>query len=219
MNIMNTMNTMNKNYIICDNYKIFVFDLDSTLFLYGNNSIYNDLYHKHIKVFLHKLKNRNKIICLATHNKKPFFILNSMEIKDVFDKIIYEKKNVNSIDNTIYEYTNKKDMLDEIMKEYNTEAKDIIFFDDHHYNISQVESLGIKSIHVSSILGIDFDNIYEKFYDKFTMPVTLELKIPTVEPPKIEPPKIEPTKVIKKRKYKYKKKTKENIKRKHKKKT
>ena len=41
-----------------DIYKVFVFDLDNTLYLHNVNSVYSDRYHKDVKVFLENLKNR-----------------------------------------------------------------------------------------------------------------------------------------------------------------
>lgn len=52
-------------------YKMFVFDLDNTLFLHNVDSIYAEEYHKKVKNFLVYLKDSDKKLYIATHNFDP----------------------------------------------------------------------------------------------------------------------------------------------------
>lgn len=138
-------------------YKIFVFDLDYTLFLHDNhNSIYNDK----IIELLTCLKNNNKILCIATHNRSPYEYLKKMQISEYFNYIVSEKKILCSLFNSIEDYTSKKDMLLEIIDNFKCNIEDIIFFDDSNYNILEVKSLGIKSIFVPNS-GININEIIQ----------------------------------------------------------
>jgi HAD superfamily phosphatase (TIGR01681 family) len=150
---------MNENICI-HNYKVFVFDLDDTLYLHRVEVSYRLEYTQKIKEFLQSLKEKGKILCLATHNKSPYSYLHRMEIYDLFHEIIYEKKNVNSYSNSIYEYTNKKDMILEILDKTKMSNEDVIFFDDVDYNIDEVKSLGIETVIVSPKTGIVLEKIH-----------------------------------------------------------
>jgi HAD superfamily phosphatase (TIGR01681 family) len=145
--------------ISIDDYKVFVFDLDNTLYLHKVNQKYREMYSIRIRKFLNLLKNNGKIICLASHNKSPYYYLHNMDIYDLFHEIIYEKRDVNPCKNNIYEYTNKKDMIQEILEKTKVTNKDVIFFDDQYYNINEVKSLGIESVYVSPKIGIVLENI------------------------------------------------------------
>lgn len=139
------------------NFKVYVFDLDDTLYLHTNKDIeYKNEYHIKVKKYLQKLKKRNKILCLATHNSHPMTYLKRIGIEDMFDEIVYELKDLNAHVNKISEYTSKKEMITEIMKKTGYKKNKIIFFDDSDYNIDQVNSIGVKSIKVSRLLGLDF---------------------------------------------------------------
>ena len=138
-------------------YKIFVFDLDNTLYLHNNE---NSSYHKKVKNFLVYLKDNNKKLYVATHNFNPVFLLDKLNITELFDGVIKETKNVNPMLNSIMEYTNKKDMILEILKDTDFTTEDVIFFDDHEYNITQVNSIGVKCIYVDDFKGINFSDIY-----------------------------------------------------------
>jgi HAD superfamily phosphatase (TIGR01681 family) len=140
-----------------DTYKVFVFDLDNTLYLHNVNSFYSDRYHKDVKTFLEKLKTKNKILCIATHNKNPNNYLDKMEISHLFDHIIYEKRNVNPYENSIQEYTGKDEMIQEIIDKTKCKKEEIIFYDDADYNINKVENFGVKSIKVNDNIGIVFN--------------------------------------------------------------
>jgi HAD superfamily phosphatase (TIGR01681 family) len=140
-------------------YKVFVFDLDNTLYLHSVDYSYRQEYTQKIKDFLQQLKDNGKILCLATHNKSPYNYLSRMDIYDLFHEIIYEKKDVNPWDNSIYEYTNKKYMIQEIIDKTNVSTQEVIFFDDVYYNVDEVKSLGIESIRVSPKTGIILEKI------------------------------------------------------------
>lgn len=142
-------------------YKIFVFDLDNTLYLHNVDQIYSENYHKKVKNFLMYLKDNDKLLYIATHNFHPDNYLNKINVPPLlFDGIIKETKDVHPSLNTIMEYTSKKDMILEILDKHKTLTKDdIIFFDDHSYNIREVEKLDVKSIYVNANKGIDFSEI------------------------------------------------------------
>lgn len=147
-------NKIDMDNINIDNFKVFVFDLDNTLYLHDADSNYRNEYSEKIKDFLNQLKQKDKILCIATHNKHPNTILNRMHIYHYFDEIIYEKRNVVPWINNIREYTNKKEMLMEIKMKLDVSNDDIIFFDDVDYNVKEVSSIGIQSIKVSPIKGL-----------------------------------------------------------------
>ena len=140
-----------------DNYKVYVFDLDDTLYLHNADSVYKNEYHKRVKVFLEELKNQDKILCIATHNRTPNHYLERLEIKELFDEIIYEHKNVHPWYNCITEYTSKKDMLNNIIEKFDCNTDEIIFFDDNNYNIKEIQTLGIRSIKVSAKDGVNIE--------------------------------------------------------------
>jgi predicted HAD superfamily phosphohydrolase YqeG len=48
--------------INCNNYKIFAFDLDNTLYLHNADKEYTEIYYSRIKKFLKKLKHKKNII-------------------------------------------------------------------------------------------------------------------------------------------------------------
>jgi len=139
-----------------DKFKVYVFDLDDTLYLHRNKDIqYKTEYHIKVKKYLVELKNRNKILCLATHNSNPIEYLKRIGIEDMFDEIVYELKDLRASMNTIDEYTSKREMITDIMKKTGYKKNKIIFFDDSDYNINQVQSMGVKSIKVSNITGLN----------------------------------------------------------------
>lgn len=144
------------------NYKVFVFDLDNTLYLHSVDYSYRQEYTQKIKEFLQFLKSEGKILCLATHNRQPYYYLNIMEIYDLFHEVVYEQKDVTPRSHTIYEYTNKKEMLQEIIEKTNTSNEEVIFFDDVHYNLKEVKSLGIETVYVSPYKGINIEKISVK---------------------------------------------------------
>lgn len=145
--------------ISIQNYKVFVFDLDDTLYLHRVDFWYREEYTRKVREFLNSLKESGKILCLATHNKSPYYYLHKMEIYDVFQEIIYETRDVHPSLNSIYDYTNKKDMIQEILDKTNVTNEEVIFFDDHMYNINEVKSIGVETVRVSPRTGIMIENL------------------------------------------------------------
>jgi HAD superfamily phosphatase (TIGR01681 family) len=142
-------------------YKIFVFDLDNTLYLHNVRGEYRDVYHKKVKNFLNYLKDYGKLLYIASHNLEPKCLLLELEIPLItFDGIIKETKDVNPHSNTISEYTSKKDMICEILENHkDLSYEDVVFFDDNKYNIKEVESINVKSIYIDESKGINFSDI------------------------------------------------------------
>lgn len=141
------------------NFKIYVFDLDNTLFLHNSDYEYSSNYHERVKKYLQGLKAQGKILCIATHNKNPEYYLKRIHIFDLFDYIIYERKDVNCFYNTIEDYTGKNEMIEEIIDLTKCKTEEVIFFDDADYNIKRVEMIGVKSVKVCDQKGINFDDV------------------------------------------------------------
>lgn len=140
--------------------KLFIFDLDDTLYLrklskqydYSEDILYylkELLYYHQIRHILYKLKQKNKIIALASHNLNPIPILNYLEITQYFSIIIGLR-----IDKDI--------MVSNILKETNCSKEETIFFDDQLTNIIKVNELGIDVYYVEDMFGIDLD-----FFNKY----------------------------------------------------
>ena len=162
----NSNNAMNNKYTNTDkdikDYKLFVFDLDYTLYLHSTSK-YADEYHLKIKNFLEYLKNNNKHLYIATHNLLPMKLLKKLQIEELFNGIIKETKDVNPRDHSVKDYTSKKDMLLEILNKIENQHytnDDVIFFDDNPYNITEVNKIGIRSILVNESSGINLTEIY-----------------------------------------------------------
>lgn len=142
-------------------YKIFVFDLDNTLYLHKVDQNYAKIYHKKVKNLLVYLKDNDKILYIATHNFNPDNYLNRINISpSLFNGIIKETKDVHPMLNSINDYTSKKDMILEIVEQTCLTTDDIVFFDDHNFNIKEVEKVNVKSVYVDDLKGIDFSEIY-----------------------------------------------------------
>lgn len=142
-------------------YKIFVFDLDETLFLSKVNLKYAEDYHKKIKVFLSYLKTNDKLLYIATHNRFPNGALNFLDINSILDGVIKETRDVNPVANDIEDYTDKKDMILEILDNHkDLSTEDVVFFDDNDYNIKKVENINVKCVYIDNTVGINFSEIY-----------------------------------------------------------
>lgn len=127
--------------------KVYIFDLDDTLYLRNVSDEYKKIYEYELIKFLNKLKNNNKILAIASHNISPRYFLRKMNIDTYFDYIIGE-------------YPRKKsDMIVEILKNVNKVKEDVIFFDDLSYNILECKENGIKSIKIDPKNGIEFKNM------------------------------------------------------------
>lgn len=151
-------------------YKIFVFDLDNTLYLHKVDTAYSEYYHICVKNLLIYLKNNDKLLYVATHNKSPTSYLNRINITNLFHGIIKETKCLDRNINNIQDYTNKKDMILHILnKNSDCNLDDILFFDDHIYNIKNVESIGVKCIYVNDFKGINF-NLFSNIVTKSVFP-------------------------------------------------
>ena len=140
-----------------DKATVLVFDLDDTLYLHKVCEASED-YHREIKQYLRTLKLNNKTLCIASHHSNPTVLLEKINIKNLFEHIIFEKKKLNGYINNISEYTNKKDMILEIMQKTNCRKEDIIFFDDNIFNILQVESMNVRCVLVGDT-GIEIDRL------------------------------------------------------------
>lgn len=129
--------------------KVYVFDLDNTLYLWGVSKNYKSEYEYKLVKFLKDLKENNNILAIASHNTSPRYYLRKMNLNNYFDYIIGE-------------YPRKKsDMIIEILKNIVTmdyTKKDVIFFDDLDYNIRECQENDIISIKVDPVKGIDFEN-------------------------------------------------------------
>lgn len=124
--------------------KVYIFDLDDTLYLRKVDDEYKKNYEYELIKFLTKLKNNNKILGVASHNISPRYFLRMMNIDTYFDYIIGE-------------YPRKKsNMIVEILKNINKVKEDVIFFDDLDSNIIECNENGIKSIKIDPRKGIEF---------------------------------------------------------------
>ena len=124
-----------------NNFDLFVFDLDNTLYLHDTDINYRLHYEENLKNFLIKLKRDNKKLAIASHNRAPSYFLNLMGIYDYFDIIIGEYPR------------SKLDMIKEIQIKTNIQNDKIIFFDDLYSNIKECNQF-IESIHVNPFIGI-----------------------------------------------------------------
>lgn len=138
-------------------YKVYVFDLDNTLYLHKRND--KDNIHKEVKRHLETLKSRGKKLYVATHNKYPWDLMREMDILDIVHGVKYEKKNVHPWMNSINEYTNKAEMINEIIKEEECCVDDVVFFDDADYNVMNVRKIGVRSVLIDEKKGIEFDQL------------------------------------------------------------
>lgn len=133
-------------YIDCSKYNLFIFDLDDTLYLRSNyNYDYVNEYKLKLKSFLKYLKTQNKILTIASHNRKPHFFLQEIEILEFFDYIIGEYPR------------NKACMVKSLLELTNCTHSEAIFFDDLINNVKDVEDIGVKSILICDYDGINFD--------------------------------------------------------------
>jgi HAD superfamily phosphatase (TIGR01681 family) len=164
------------------NKKVFIFDLDDTLYLhsFNRNKEYLKFYHSNIRKWLYNLKKNGKIIGLITYNTNPRNVLKDLGVNEnIFDFIEYPENILREyFDNNRYKYIkydnfifrtdgkgvnyvslieNKKDMIERNISKYN--KKDIIFFDDSQSNILSVRRLGIECILVDPSIGIEIQKI------------------------------------------------------------
>lgn len=147
-----------------NNKKIFIFDLDDTLYLRQLYSINYDnfcqyrldfckTYEINLRNILLKLKKNGYKIALASHNRNPHFLLKGMEIADFFDIVIGEYPR------------SKVDMINEILDKTKLEKKDVLFLDDNPSIIREVKEYNIDTYHVNDDYGIDL-TIFHKYIDE-----------------------------------------------------
>lgn len=142
-------------------YKIFVFDLDYTLYLHTSTK-YADCYHLKIRNWLEYLKDNNKHLYIATHHSSPTSIIEELKIEKLINCVLKETKDIDK-SYSISDYTSKKGMIEEILnktenKNYTTD--DVVFFDDNPYNIHEVNKINVKSILVDGLKGINLSELY-----------------------------------------------------------
>lgn len=152
--------------------KIFIFDLDDTLFLHNVQESFRNEYHIKITKFLNHLKANDKLICLVTYNINPKRLLN--DLIHLFDYVY--TPNVMSFHEYQYQYfedytkfkdytpwvcngkvslcKNKSIVIKEILSKFNCDYYKAIFFDDNPNHIKSVQQLGIEAIQVNPLNGI-----------------------------------------------------------------
>jgi HAD superfamily phosphatase (TIGR01681 family) len=122
--------------------KLYIFDLDDTIYLRKVNKTSQYDYHKLIRKVLTSLKKEGKVLCMASHNLDPISYLEELGVYHLFDYIIGE-------------YPRKKDsMVLEILERTGYEKQDVIFFDDMDWNTEPVSKMGIDCYLIKSRLGI-----------------------------------------------------------------
>jgi HAD superfamily phosphatase (TIGR01681 family) len=143
-------------------YKIFVFDLDNTLYLHNHEDTdYVEKYHRDVKKAMIYLKENYKKIYIATHNSSPSYLLKILGIESYLDGVIAEKQDLHPFLNNIHEYTSKLSMIMEILENNPFCApRDVVFFDDSIYNINQVKNF-VDSVYVDAKIGVSFKKLKE----------------------------------------------------------
>ena len=155
----NTITNTNTNTITNTNvteeynkYKLFVFDLDNTLYLHEISKEKREEYEIRLKKMLRVLKKNGKKIGLASFNSNPNKFLIRMDIMKYFDVIIGEYP--------IGKYSRDKlSMIHEIMDKTDSCNNETVFFDDLYSNIHKVKQDDIKCIYVIPFIGIEIDEI------------------------------------------------------------
>lgn len=155
------------------NKKLFVFDLDDTL--YNNFCISGDIvltseYKENLYNFIKNLKNSGKILAIASHNAKPKETFKTMKVCKFFDEdLILGPKHIYENEKHLYDakklkfsyfadytyYPRKSEMIKELMEKFNVNTEEVIFFDDDPGHIYDVDkNLNVTSIHVKRGEGI-----------------------------------------------------------------
>ena len=136
------------------NKKLYIFDLDNTIYLRKVKSHSQTYYHNIIKDTLLQLKTNGKTLCLASHNVNCIYCLKTMNIYHLFDYIIGE-------------YPRSKDtMVIEILDKTGYKKNNVIFFDDLLKNINIVSNIGINCYLIKSKFGI-LEIIFDKYNIKY----------------------------------------------------
>ena len=148
--------------------KIFIFDLDDTLFLHKVPECFRNEYHKKVAEFLKNLKANDKLICLVTYNINPKRLLNDLIY--LFDYIYspellsfheYSKAELKFKDCTpwicngqVSLCRDKAIVIKEILSKFNCSYYQAIFFDDNPNHIKSVQQIGIETVLVNPLKGI-----------------------------------------------------------------
>lgn len=127
-----------------DDKKLFVFDLDNTLYLWNVDDRTRMDYEQRLSNFLHFLKWKQKRLAIASFHTDPEMILKRMGIHHLFDVIIGRNRTFR-----------KDDMLCNIMEITNCKPNDTVFFDDMYDNVRTVRFMGIECVLVNQRRGID----------------------------------------------------------------
>jgi HAD superfamily phosphatase (TIGR01681 family) len=135
--------------------KLYVFDLDNTLYLWEVKKNIQELYSKQLKQYLAELHNKGAVLAIASHNTNPKRYLRYMDIDNLFTHVIGE-------------YPRSKDtMLAEILLSTGIKHYDTVFFDDMQKNLDLVAKMGIECYKaddiwgISDVIGFEFRNLTE----------------------------------------------------------
>lgn len=154
-----------------DNYNLYIFDLDDTLYLRSVSEEYKKFYEQKIKEYFKKLISQNKTLAIVSYNANPHKILKCMEIDSFFSHIcspivkheseLTEEdihKDISSIvytaDGNARLIESKAIMINKLLQKTNHCKEEIIFFDDLDDNIKKVSDFGICSVLVNPQIGL-----------------------------------------------------------------
>lgn len=131
--------------------RLHIFDYDETLYI--NSTYENKIIYKHYIINkIRDLKQRGKLIAMASHNIDAEYYFHSRypEIYNCFDMFVCK-------------YPMNKDlMVSSILEKLNCTPDEAIFYDDRTYNIDLVEKLGVFCYLVDETKGINFEDIVIK---------------------------------------------------------
>lgn len=131
--------------------RLHIFDYDETLYI--NNTYENKIAYQHYIIKIIKdLKQRGKLIAMASHNieAESYFYSRYHEIYNCFDMFVCKYP------------LNKDIMVSNILEKLNCKPHEAIFYDDRKYNIERVEKLGVFCYLVDETKGIKFEDIVIK---------------------------------------------------------
>jgi hypothetical protein len=152
---------------------LFIFDLDDTLFLHNLDEYNRKKYEDRLIPFLYNLKKSGKILTLVTYNTDPQKFLNEKSIGHLFDYIympsvmsfeeyqnsnkFYENSTVWITGRAVKICRCKGVIAQQILEKYSCSPEVCIFFDDHKPNVDKVKQLGIESVLVDPLVGIQLN--------------------------------------------------------------
>lgn len=131
-----------------NDYDLFIFDYDATLYILDTDAFKQESYKNKIYDFLYNLKQQGKKLGIASHNVSVHqFIKNSSYLNEFFDnELIFGEYPIN-----------KSFLVSAIMHRCKCKKEKTIFFDDRLTNILHVQDYGVKSVLVDPYMGINFD--------------------------------------------------------------